>query len=170
MPISSISASPVPPSWVPHSRENSWARPRYMSPEQAESLPLDHRSDLYALGLIIYEMVTGDLPFESDTVMQAMYQRVTQAPKNPKLLNPELPDYLCKIILTVWKRIPSSAISTPVRSSATSMPGLALRRATSLFPCRPVAILALSAHPRPGSWHRVWGARKFGTVYFHHRD
>jgi serine/threonine protein kinase/Flp pilus assembly protein TadD len=80
--------------------------PRYMSPEQAESLPLDHRSDLYALGLIIYEMVTGDLPFESETVMQAMYQRVTQAPKNPKLLNPELPDYLCKIILKCLEKEP----------------------------------------------------------------
>jgi serine/threonine protein kinase/tetratricopeptide (TPR) repeat protein len=80
--------------------------PRYMSPEQAESLPLDHRSDLYALGLIIYEMVTGDLPFESSTVMQAMYQRVTQAPKNPRLLNPELPDYLCKIILKCLEKEP----------------------------------------------------------------
>jgi serine/threonine protein kinase/tetratricopeptide (TPR) repeat protein len=80
--------------------------PRYMSPEQAESLPLDHRSDLYALGLIIYEMVTGDLPFESDTVMQAMYQRVTQAPKNPKLLNPELPDYICNIILKCLEKDP----------------------------------------------------------------
>jgi len=80
--------------------------PRYMSPEQAESLPLDHRSDLYALGLIIYEMVTGDLPFQSDTVMQAMYQRVTQAPKNPKLVNPELPDYFCKIILKCLEREP----------------------------------------------------------------
>lgn len=80
--------------------------PRYMSPEQAESLPLDHRSDLYALGLLIYEMVTGDLPFESNTVMQAMYQRVTQAPKNPKLLNPELPDYFCKIILKCLEKEP----------------------------------------------------------------
>jgi len=80
--------------------------PRYMSPEQAESLPLDHRSDLYALGLIIYEMVTGDLPFESDTVMQAMYQRVTQAPKNPKLVNPELPDSICKIILKCLEKEP----------------------------------------------------------------
>ncbi len=80
--------------------------PRYMSPEQAESMPLDHRSDLYALGLIMYEMVTGDLPFESENVMQAMYQRVTQAPKSPKLLNPELPDYFCKIILKCLEKEP----------------------------------------------------------------
>ena len=73
--------------------------PRYMSPEQVESGPVDHRSDLYSLGLILYEMVTADLPFESDSVLQAMYQRVTQSPKSPKTLNPDLPDYLVNIIM-----------------------------------------------------------------------
>lgn len=80
--------------------------PRYMSPEQAESKPVDHRTDLYALGLIIYEMVTGDLPFRSDTVLQAMYQRVTQAPKNPKLLNPDLPDELVSVIMRCLEKDP----------------------------------------------------------------
>ena len=82
--------------------------PRYMSPEQAESKPVDHRTDLYALGLIIYEMVTGDLPFRSDTVLQAMYQRVTQAPKNPKLLNPDLPDQLVSVIMRCLEKDPEN--------------------------------------------------------------
>jgi serine/threonine protein kinase/tetratricopeptide (TPR) repeat protein len=73
--------------------------PRYMSPEQVEAGAVDHRSDLYSLGLILYEMVTADLPFESDSVLQAMYQRVTQSPKSPKTLNPDLPDYLVNIIM-----------------------------------------------------------------------
>jgi tetratricopeptide (TPR) repeat protein len=80
--------------------------PRYMSPEQAESKSADNRSDLYALGLILYEMVTGDLPFGSDSIMQTMYQRVTQDPKSPQLLNPEVPDYLSRIILRCLKRDP----------------------------------------------------------------
>ena len=80
--------------------------PRYMSPEQAESKSADHRSDLYALGLILYEMVTGDLPFGSESIMQTMYQRVTQDPKSPQLLNPEVPDYLSEIILRCLKREP----------------------------------------------------------------
>ena len=77
-----------------------------MSPEQAESKSADHRSDLYALGLILYEMVTGDLPFGSDSIMQTMYQRVTQDPKSPQLLNPDVPDYLSEIILRCLKRDP----------------------------------------------------------------
>jgi serine/threonine-protein kinase len=80
--------------------------PRYMSPEQAESKSADNRSDLYALGLILFEMVTGDLPFGSDSIMQTMYQRVTQDPKSPKLLNPDVPDYLSEIILHCLKRDP----------------------------------------------------------------
>ncbi len=80
--------------------------PRYMSPEQAESKSADHRSDLYALGLILFEMVTGDLPFGSESIMQTMYQRVTQDPKSPQLLNPDVPDYLSEIILRCLKRDP----------------------------------------------------------------
>ncbi len=73
--------------------------PRYMSPEQAEARPVDHRTDLYALGLILCEMVTGNIPFEpTDSALQMMFQRVREKPKNPKSLNPDLPDYLVRII------------------------------------------------------------------------
>src|SRR5579864_4235088 len=81
--------------------------PRYMSPEQVESGPVDNRSDLYALGLILYEMVTADLPFESDSVLQAMYQRVTQSPTSPKAVNADLPDYLVNIIMRCLERDPA---------------------------------------------------------------
>jgi tetratricopeptide (TPR) repeat protein len=73
--------------------------PRYMSPEQAEALPTDHQSDLYSLGLIFYEMVTGDVPFRGGSMLQVMNQRIIQAPKNPQLLVPELPDYIAAIIM-----------------------------------------------------------------------
>jgi serine/threonine protein kinase/tetratricopeptide (TPR) repeat protein len=81
--------------------------PRYMSPEQAESKPTDHRSDLYSLGVILYEMVTGDAPFAGDSTLQVMYQHVTQRAKDPKLVNPELPDYLNRIILKCLEKNPA---------------------------------------------------------------
>ena len=80
--------------------------PRYMSPEQVEGKPADHRSDIYSLGLIVYEMVTGEAPFKGDSALQEMYQRVTQKPKSPKELDPDLPDYLVRIILRCLERDP----------------------------------------------------------------
>jgi len=79
--------------------------PRYMSPEQAETKPVDHRSDLYAFGLILCELVTGNLPFErAESTMQMMYQRVHETPKDPKQLNPDLPEYLARIIQKCLER------------------------------------------------------------------
>jgi len=80
--------------------------PRYMSPEQVEGKSADHRSDLYALGLIMYEMVTGDLPFTGESVYQVMYQRLREDPKDPKLINPEVPNYLSRVILRCLERDP----------------------------------------------------------------
>lgn len=82
--------------------------PQYMAPEQVEGKPVDNRSDLYAFGLIVYELVTGSLPFESETVMQTMFQRLTVAPRNPKLLNQDLPDDLVGIILRCIEREPEA--------------------------------------------------------------
>ena len=48
-----------------------------MSPEQVEAVDVDHRADLYSLGLIVYEMFTADIPFRGESAMQLMYQRVT---------------------------------------------------------------------------------------------
>lgn len=79
--------------------------PRYMSPEQAGIGTVDSRSDLYAFGLILCELVTGTLPFEkADSTMQLMYQRVHESPKDPKKLNPELPDYVARIIQKCLER------------------------------------------------------------------
>jgi serine/threonine-protein kinase len=81
--------------------------PRYMSPEQVESDSVDHRSDLYSLGLILYEMLTGDVPFKGGSTLQLMYQRVKEKPSNPKLLNPDLPDYLVRIIMRCLEKDPA---------------------------------------------------------------
>ncbi len=67
--------------------------PRYMSPEQVEGKPTDGRSDLYAYGLILYEMVTGDVPFTGESTLGVMYQRIQEKPKSPKLVNPSLPNW-----------------------------------------------------------------------------
>lgn len=81
--------------------------PRYMAPEQVESGQVDKRTDLYALGLILFEMVTGEDAFKGESTLQIMYRRVKEKPPNPKQINPEVPDYLARIILRCLERDPA---------------------------------------------------------------
>ena len=78
--------------------------PRYMSPEQVEGKQVGHRSDLYSLGLILFEMFTAEAPFRGESALQIMFQRMTAAPANPKGIRPDLPDYLANIILKCLER------------------------------------------------------------------
>ncbi|MGC2330759.1 MAG: tetratricopeptide repeat protein, partial [Candidatus Acidiferrales bacterium] len=81
--------------------------PRYMSPEQVEGKPTDGRADLYAYGLMLYEMVTGDVPFVGESTLGVMYQRIKEKPKNPKLINPSIPNWLVQIIMRCLEKDPA---------------------------------------------------------------
>jgi serine/threonine protein kinase/Flp pilus assembly protein TadD len=73
--------------------------PEYMSPEQTEAKDVDRRSDIYSLGIILYEMATGRVPFEGETALSVAIKHKTEIPKDPKSLNPHIPDDLNRLIL-----------------------------------------------------------------------
>ena len=82
--------------------------PAFMSPEQALGEAVDSRSDIYALGVVLYELVTGQLPFPVRTLHEAMYVHTQQTPAPPRTLQPELPESVEQIILQALAKDPTS--------------------------------------------------------------
>lgn len=86
--------------------------PAYISPEQAQGLELDRRTDYYSLGIVMYEMATGQLPFNADDITALMLQHVQQPPPPPRLVVPTLPVALERVILKSLEKQASRRFQT----------------------------------------------------------
>jgi serine/threonine protein kinase/Flp pilus assembly protein TadD len=78
--------------------------PDYISPEQAEGEEADNRSDIYSFGVILYEMVTGSVPFRGDTAFSVALKHKTQLPQDPRKLNPDVSEDLSRLILICMEK------------------------------------------------------------------
>jgi serine/threonine protein kinase len=113
--------------------------PLYIAPEQAQGLVGDRRSDLYSLGIILYEMTTGVTPFRSNSVMALLMQHSQAIPTPPALINPDIPSALSETILkSIAKdpdaRFPSASAMTIAVAEALNVPVPAELRRTAATP------------------------------------
>jgi serine/threonine protein kinase len=87
---------------------------QYIAPEQAQGLEVDARSDVYALGCCLYEMVTGQVPFTGPTPVAIAYRHVREDPTPPRALNPDVPVPLEQVCLKAMAKRPEDRYQTAV--------------------------------------------------------
>ena len=116
--------------------------PQYMSPEACESKRdlIDHRTDIYALGVLLFQMMTGVLPFNGESMGEVLVKQVTQLPPGPRGLNPNIPPSVEQILLRCLAKAPDARF--PTMSSlreALLDPERYLRASPPIAPARSVA-------------------------------
>jgi serine/threonine protein kinase len=85
---------------------NPFGTPDYMAPEQIQGKRGDARTDIYALGIIFFELLTGSVPFRGDNPLAIMNQHLTAVPESPRKLNRAIPPGIEAIILKAIRRDP----------------------------------------------------------------
>lgn len=147
--------------------------PAYMSPEQGQGQLVDHRTDIYALGIILFEMLTGHIPHNAETPVAIIFKRATEPLPLPRVLNPDIPEAVERVILKALAREPddrftsagalATALKEGVSQAAPPPPGdeepgvsPAETVAPLTSPVKPAPPSEVSA-PAPARWPVPWG-------------
>ena len=165
---------------------------KYLAPEQVEGAAVDGRTDLYSLGICLYEMLCGRVPFEGDTSSATALARLHQEPRRPRLVRATIPPELEAVTMTLLEREPdrryptatharaalleaggSDAVSSGVETGATSVTQLPIGAPTGgMAPAPPVGPPGYPGHPgHPGHPHSGSGhPRSEYTTQVRYRD
>ncbi|WP_328315956.1 serine/threonine-protein kinase [Streptomyces sp. NBC_00388] len=139
--------------------------PHYMSPEQIAGGEIDHRSDLYSLGCVLYEIATGAPPFDLDDAWGVLVGHRDTAPEPPRSHRPDLPEFLDLAVLGLLAKTPQERPSdarefglllgpeTPAAGlPTTAAPGAAVRLPPQLPPLPPWTRSMTTGHKATGTW------------------
>jgi serine/threonine-protein kinase len=140
----------------------------YMCPEQIEGMPLDGRADVYALGCVLHECLTGATPFGSDTLVGVMHAHLTKPPPRATAVVPSLPDGIDAVVATAMAKRPDDRYPTCAAMVDAARAALEARRraapppfvvaATAPAAPPPAPPAALGQGSRSGRWRGRWPA------------
>ncbi len=131
---------------------------QYLSPEQARGEPVDARSDVYAAGCVLYELLTGEPPFTGDSPVAVAYQHVREDPKPPSEVNPSIPPQLDAVVLKALSKNPLNRYQ-----SAAEMRSDIVRVRSGQAPIAPSVLSAdertsiMASGPATGATRRING-------------
>lgn len=113
--------------------------PCYMSPEQVRAQALDGRSDLFSVGIVMYEILAGRLPFAGDNMATIVYQILFETPPEPQEINPAVPSWLSQVVMTCLQKDPSSRYQTADALAAALKAGDEVDSRAPVMPAKPLA-------------------------------
>ena len=106
---------------------------QYLSPEQAKGAPVDQTSDLYSVGIVLYELLTGKVPFSGDSPVEIAMKHISAIPEPPSTLRPDVPEDLDKVVLRALAKTPEERYQSAEemdRDLARVAEGVAISRET----------------------------------------
>jgi hypothetical protein len=132
--------------------------PLYMSPEQAEGLAVDHRSDLFSLGTVLYAMCTGRAPFRASSTVAVLKRVVEDVPRPIREINPDVPDWLADVVSKLHAKKPADRY--PSARAVADVLGQRLAELQAHGRVLPAPVET----PKPASARRLWRTALVGVL------